>query len=111
MPQSNYQQINTDPGQTKLLIQPQSWMLVSVTCDTVGPVVVGANADLKQGTGQGVVVTAVPRYLFMEPGESLYVFSDGTDRLSIAMHPMTWIAQLLQRLSPGLATLATRTVR
>lgn len=107
MPQSTYQQINADPGKTKILIQPQSWMLVSVSCDTVGPAVVGSNADLKIGTGQGVNLTATPRYLFLEPGETLYVYSDSTDRISVAMHPMSWIVQLLQRLTgPVLATSA-----
>jgi hypothetical protein len=104
MAQSIYQQINTDPGKTKTLIQPQSWMLVSVSCDTVGPAIIGSNADLKLGSGQGVLITSTPRYLFVEPGETVYVFSAGTDRISIAMHPMSWITQLLAKLGAQVLT-------
>jgi hypothetical protein len=99
--QSTYQQINTEPGRTILLVQPQSWTLVSVTCDTVGPAIVGSSPDLHLGTGQGILVTPTPRMLFLEPGDALYVFSETTDRISVAMHPMSWIGALLARLGAG----------
>lgn len=94
--QSTYQQINTEAGKTTLLIQPASWCLISVSCDTVGPVMAGSSADLKPGTGQGVLVGATPRYMVLDPGDALYVYSSGTDRVSIAVHPLSFLQRLLQ---------------
>lgn len=106
MQASNLRTIVTQPGETALIYQPNAPTIISLQKHTAGVVLVGTFANLSPlSSGNGIQLTSTnARYLFMFPGDVLYLYAESVEEVSIAAHNLT---PLLQMLAPAVPTQPT----
>lgn len=90
----------TVAGQQQLYIATESWVQITLTLQTAGPVSIGTRANLLPvlgGAGR-LLPTDVPIRFLLPRGDILYVASNAVNRLSVQIEPMPFYEGVLQGL-------------
>lgn len=88
----------TIPGQIQLYTATESWVQITLTLATAGPVSIGTKAELLPvlgGAGR-LLPTDVPIRFLLPRGNILYVAANAINRLSVQIEPMPFYEGLLQ---------------
>lgn len=101
--------IFTSAGGTDLQLAPTEWTLVSLQLETSGPVYAGTEQALGPiGSGRGVTIGTTAKYLLLGPKDRLYTISSSLNRVSMAVHPLPNLVQIVMKMDEIVGTLAKK---
>lgn len=101
--------IFTSAGGTDLQLAPTEWTLVSLSLETAGPVYAGTEQSLAPvGSGRGVAVGTTAKYFLLGPKDRLYTISSALNRVSMAVHPLPNLVQIVMKMDELIGSLAKK---
>lgn len=90
-------------GETQLLYSAEDWVRVTLRLQTAGPVAVSTRQQIVPVlSGLGILLPVDDWVSFILPkGDRLFIAAEATNRVSIQIEPIPWLAQILMAMDQG----------